>query len=109
MNTNRFKQLLESVMGDVKPLISEDMTTSKPTVGSTLMIYNSNDVSENFTGEVCRINGNYFYLKSNSSGECAEYLWDASGLKFNKWGNTFDIKDPSYNIIKQDCMRACKK
>jgi hypothetical protein len=109
MDTNRFKQLLESVMGDVKPLISEDMTTTKPTVGNTLMIYNSNDVSESFTGDVCRINGNYFYLKSNSSGECAEYLWDASGLKITKVGNTFDIKDPSYNIIKQDCMTACKK
>jgi len=28
MNTNRFKQLLESKMGNVKPLLSEELTTS---------------------------------------------------------------------------------
>ncbi len=30
MNTNRFKQLLESTMGNVKPLINESVTVTSP-------------------------------------------------------------------------------
>jgi hypothetical protein len=105
-------RLTESdLMRIVKKVMNEEMMTStpKPTIGSTLFVYKAKNVGENFTGRVCRINGDYFYLKSSTTGECAEYLWNPSGLKVTKVGNTYDITDPSFNILKQDCLRACKK
>jgi len=94
----------------VKRVMNEEMmtSTSKPTIGSTLFVYAKND-AKNFTGKVCRIKDNYLYLKNLATGECAEYLWNPSGLTVTKVGNTYDITDPSFNIIKQDCTRACKK
>jgi hypothetical protein len=95
----------------VKRVMNEEMmtSTSKPTIGSTLFVYKEKNVGENFTGKVCRIKDNYLYLKNLGTGKCAQYLWNPSGLKVTKNGNMYDIKDSSFNIIKQDCTRACKK
>lgn len=103
-------RLTESdLMRIVKRVINEEALSSIPTIGSTLFIYKTKNVGTNFTGKVCRIDGRYLYLKSSSSGKCAEYLWDPNGLKVTKVGNTYDIMDPSYNVTIQDCIRACKK
>lgn len=84
-------------------------TPTMPTIGSSLIIFKTKKSDENFFGTVCRIDGKYLYLKSSSSGKCAEYLWDPRGLTVTKSGNAYEIKDPTYNIMLQDCVRACKK
>lgn len=109
IDTSNFKRLIETKLGNVKPLINEDMKTSKPKVGDNLFVYKTKNDSEKFSGSVCRVEGNYLYLQSKTGSGCAEYLWDPSGLKVTKNGSTYDISDPSFNIIKQDCSRACKK
>ena len=116
MDKYRFKQLLESQMGNVKPLLNEDSEMAlkpkeKPTVGSNVMIYKKGNTKERFIGKVCRIDGNYLYLNSPSddNDNCVEYLWDPSGLKVKKIGNTYDIEDPTFNVSKIDCTQACKK
>ena len=95
----------------VRRVMNEEMesTTAMPKVGDNLFVFKTKNVGENFTGKVCRIDGRYLYLKSTTSGKCAEYLWNPKGLKVTKVGNTYEIMDPSYNIMIQDCIRACKK
>ena len=93
----------------VKRVISEQSTPTMPKIGSKLLIFKTKNVDKNFNGTVCRIDGRYLYLKSTLSGKCAEYLWDPIGITITKSGNTYEIKDPSYNITLQDCVRACKK
>ena len=116
MDKNRFKQLLESMMGDVKPLINEETELDskpkeKPPVGSNVMIFNKKNVKDRFIGKVCRIDGKYLYLNSPSddNDNCAEYLWNPSGIKVKKIGNTYEIDDPTFKVFKRDCTEACKK
>jgi hypothetical protein len=99
------KRVIKEQSSDDKYL---NQVRTQPSVGSSLSVYKDKNVKENFTGNVCRTDGKYLYLKSLTTGKCAEYLWNPSGLRVRKSGNSYDIMDPSFNIIPQDCLRACK-
>ena len=61
----------------VRRVINEETEMNlveKPKVGDIISIYKKKDVDVNFHGSVCRINGNYLYLKSTSGEKCIEYL-----------------------------------
>ena len=96
----------------VRRVINEETEMNlveKPKVGDIISIYKKKDVDVNFHGSVCRINGNYLYLKSTSGEKCIEYLWIPEGLKVTKYSNSYDVMDPTFYAVEKDCMTACKK
>lgn len=109
----RIVRLTESDLARiVRRVISEETEMNlveKPKVGDIIDIYKKKDVDVNFHGSVCKIIGNYLYLKSTSDEKCIEYLWIPEGLKVTKYSNSYDVIDPTFYAVEKDCMTYCKK
>lgn len=79
MELNRFKQLLESELGNVKPLITENMKDFP--------------VCVRYAGE---IKGDYILVRkahTNANGEKLDYQWDKKGILRTTVADDFSDKD----------------
>ena len=84
MDKNRFKQLLESTLGNVKPLIYEDVTTNtngdyKSTGGDPEKY---NQMMEKFSKLVTDLNQNYSSSSTIINPTRLKYLPNVSGSFF---------------------------
>lgn len=97
MELNRFKQLLESQMGDVKPLLNEQSKTSLFSKGDRVKI----PIKKNGKFIICSITG----VVSSSNG-ITEYRFTVINSTYPEmekgYSNVFDVYNNTYKLYSSE-------